>query len=81
MKFFLVATICTQLCYTGYIEKPFDDEMACKAYSGVYASVMQKKYPDTSGEINCVPENLMEDLKEAVSMGILKTLEQLAPSS
>lgn len=79
MKFFLVVTMCIQACYSGYIQESFVDQKSCQAYGSVYAEVLQKKYPESSGELNCVPANMMEDLKNEVPLGILKPLEELSP--
>jgi hypothetical protein len=78
MKFFLVVTMCMQVCYSGYIQEPFDNQQSCQAYGTVYAEVLQQKFPQSSGELNCVPANMMDDLKQELPLGILKPLEELS---
>lgn len=72
--------MCFSTCMSGVIQEPFDDQQSCQAYGTVYAEVLQKKAPDSSGELNCVPENMMPSLRAEVSLGVMRPLEELLQS-
>lgn len=76
--FFIAIYFCfAGSCGVGWVNQPLQGEDTCNAYSQLYSQEIQKRAPESSGEIYCVPESLLGEAIEKFEMVEMKTLEEL----
>ena len=61
----------------GWVNQPFDDEITCTAYSQVYSKEMQKRAPESTGELFCVKEGVLKSAMENFDLIEMKRLEDI----
>lgn len=78
MEYFVVVWFCLfGDCGAGWVNQSFTDMNTCSAYSNVYSLELQKRVPESSGEIYCVSKSVLEDAKQQFPMVQLQKLEDL----
>ena len=81
MEYFIAVYFCLWGdCAAGWVNQPFTEMQTCNAYSNVYSLEMQKRAPESSGEIYCVPGDVLEEARQKFPMVQLHKLEDLAPA-
>ena len=80
MEYFIIISFCLfGDCGTGWINQPFSDKDTCDAYSTVYSKEVQKRVPESSGEIYCVESHILAQARQDLDMVQLHRLEDLPP--
>ena len=80
MEYFIVVWFCLfGDCAAGWVNQPFSDKDTCGAYSSVYSMEMQKRVPESSGEIYCVESHILAQARQDLDMVQLQKLEDLPP--
>ena len=80
MEYFVVIWFCLfGDCAAGWVDQPFTDMQTCSAYSNVYSLEMQKRAPESSGEIYCITAPVLEQARQDFPMIQLQKLEDLPP--
>ena len=80
MEYFVVIWFCLfGDCGAGWVNQPFADINTCNAYSNVYSVEVQKRVPESSGEIYCITAPVLEQAKQDFNMVQLHRLEDLPP--
>ena len=78
MEYFIIIYFCLKAnCAVGWINQPFTEMETCNSYSNVYSREMQKRAPESSGEVYCVPKEVLSDAREQFSMIQLHKLEDI----